>query len=126
MANDNDIFLLAEDEPRLTLANELDADTNVYNFKHVPHLGLISPEPKSIMIPTMAIAGFNHSSLKALESMNEGDMLDVTSDPDNKVYKQWNPPDIFAIKKGFRKMYKIRTLISDSLGFPLIVADEVV
>lgn len=122
----NDIFLMAEEEPRLTFKQELDSETNMFDFRHVPHLGLIAPDPDSILIPTMAIAGFNHSSLPALELMKEGDILDVSSDPDNPIYKQWNPPDLFKIEKGFRKLYKVRILIPDSLGFPLIVADAVV
>lgn len=119
---DNDMFLFPKGERRLKLSRDI-GGSKVFEFQHLPHLGLINPNPSCTMIPTMAFAGFNPESLDDIALIAEGDLIDITSDPTHRVYQYWNPPENLQIPIGFRQMHRVKHVVRDSIGFPLIITE---
>ncbi len=125
MAND-EIPIPLEEEPRFKFEHEIGSDTRVFSFSHLPPYGLLSPNPQALLIPGMAMAAFNPSSLEALNMVKDGDLIQVTGNPEHEIYKAWGPPPEYQIPVGFSRMYRVRLRVEDALEYPIIVADEAI
>jgi hypothetical protein len=121
---DNEIAIPIETDPRFKFERELNGSTKVFSLNHLPHVGLLSPNPKALVIPGMAFQMFNESSLDAINKVEVGDLVQVSCDPKHEIYKAWNPPAEYAIEEGFSRMYRIRFVTIDAWGFPVFIADE--
>lgn len=121
---ENEITIPIEQEPRFKFEKELTGETKIYSFNHLPHLGLLSPNPTALLVPAMAFACFNPSSLESANMVNVGDLIQVSSDPTHEIYKAWNPPKEYEIPLGFTRMYRVRLVSKDAMGYPIFVADE--
>ena len=102
----------------------LEGGTQVFAFQGAPHLVLISPEPRIILIPGLCFQIFNPISLPDLEMVKEGDLIQLTASPDHEVYKAWNPSEEYAIEPGFTRTMRVRFAMKDNEQFPIIGADE--
>ena len=123
---ENEITVPVETDPRLKFERELGGNTKVFSFDHLPHVGLLSPNPTALLVPAMAFACFNPASLEAAALVNVGDLIQVSSNPDHEIYRAWNPPDEYKIEKGFSRMYRVRLTSTDAMGYPIFVADEAI
>lgn len=127
MANEpNEITIPLEEEPRFKFEHELGGSTKVFSFDHLPHYGLLSPNPQALLIPCMAMAAFNPSSLEAADMVQEGDLIQVTGNPNHEIYKAWGPPPEYQIPVGFSRMYRVRLRVLDALDYPILIADEAI
>jgi hypothetical protein len=126
MSSDNEISIPVETNPRFKFERELSQSTNIFSLEYGPQVGLLSPNPKALLLPGMALQLFNPSSLEHLNRANVGDLIQISCDPNHEYYKAWNPPEIYRVEEGFSRMYRIRFVEMDCMGFPNIVADEAI
>lgn len=121
---DNEIAIPIESDPRFKFERELGGSTKVFSLNHLPHVGLLSPNPKALVVPAMAFQMFNESSLPAANMVEVGDLIQVSCDPTHDIYKAWNPPADYAVEVGFTRMYRVRFVTTDAMGFPVWISDE--
>lgn len=121
---DNEIAIPIESDPRFKFERELNGSTKVFSLNHQPHVGLLSPNPKALIIPGMSFQMFNESSLDAINLVGVGDLIQVSCDPTHDIYKAWNPLAEYAVEANFSRMYRVRFVTTDGWGFPIFIADE--
>lgn len=124
MASEKEIYLDVDPEARLEYSNSL-GDYSIFTLDTLPHLSLQCPDPSAIIIPALTFAAFNPASLDQFQNIKENDMIQVSTDLDHKIYKSWNPPAEFLPERGKSTMYKVRLIVEDALGYPIIVGSEV-
>lgn len=121
---DNEITVPVTEDPCFKFERELNGSTKLFTLDYLPHIGLLSPDPSALLIPAMAFQLFNPNSLPNANMVQVGDLIQVSSDPNDPIYKAWNPPAEYRIEEGYSKMFKVKYLTEDALGFPCFIADE--
>ncbi len=125
MANDStELTIPIEKNPHFTLQNDLDSETNVWGLDYFPHYGMIAAQPSALCIPAITMACFNPASIPFLEKVKVGDFINATADIHHPIFTAWNPPKDYMLEEGFQKMYVVKNVDEDALGFPIIVAEE--
>lgn len=119
---DNEIVIPLEEKPRFKFERDL-GSSRVFSLDHQPHVSLLSPNPSALLVPGMAFQLFNPSSLEAANMVQEGDLIQVSCDPTHEIYRAWNPPAEYAIEEGFSKMFRVRYVNKDAMGFPVFISD---
>lgn len=123
---ENEITIPQDEKPRFKFEREMNGKTKVFSFNHEPQYGLLSPDPQALLIPCMSMAAFNPSSLDAASMVSEGDLIQVSANPNSEIYKAWGPPKEYQIEPGFSRLYRVRMVVTDALDYPIFVADEAV
>jgi hypothetical protein len=126
MSKPNEIKLDVEPNPTFKFEREMTGNTRVFSFEHQPHLGLLSVDPEACLIPGLAFSCFNPSSLEFLHDVRVGDMIQVRSDINNRVYQAWGPPQEFVIPEDYSALYRVRMVTADTMDYPIIIADEAI
>jgi hypothetical protein len=120
---ENEIAVELEKEPKFKLVNEVN-ETKTYSFEFLPTLGIISPDPKCLMVAETCFRIFNPCAAETVKNVKVGDMIALTCDTDHKVMKAWNPPAEYQLEPGYTNLYRVRHVSKDTNGMNVIVADE--
>lgn len=124
MATENELYIPVSNDPRFKIKNEMTNGTKVCTLDFQPHIGLMCPEPHAIMLAGSAFQMFNPVSLDHLKQLKVGDLIHTTCDPNDEIYKFWDPPADYAVEANFSKMYKVAHIDTCGLGLPIIIADS--
>lgn len=125
MADNNEIKIDIEDTPRFTLDDELGNGRRIFTYRHSPQYALLATADPTILIPGLAFAAFNKSSMDMLKMVREGDTIQVSADPMNEIYQAWNPPDEYKVWKGYEQSFRVKIQKDDAMGFPMLVGEPV-
>jgi len=117
-----ELYLEREEIPRLQITGELDETNKMYSWNHAPHLAIYSPGAEAlVLMPSLPLLAFNPSALPSLEAMVQGDLIQLFADPDNEVYKLWNPPEEFQYQAGHVNTMRVKIREKDVLDYPVAV-----
>jgi hypothetical protein len=123
MANQDEIQIHPEAAPRFKLQDELGGGTRLFTLEHSPQYGLLATKNPALLIPGLAFASFNKSSLPDMKMLRENDLIQVSCDPDTDIYRAWDPPEEYQVQKGYNQMFKVKLLKMDAMDYPMIVAE---
>lgn len=124
---ENEISVAVErDRKFFERIDTLEGGTQIFKFEHAPHLGLLSPEPRILLIPGEALRIFNPPSIDDLKLVKEGDLVQVTSDPNHPVYVAWNPSEEYQIPEGFSRTMQVKFVTEDTNKLPVLGLEEAI
>lgn len=100
----------------------LDEGTNIYSFNYSLALGLIVNDPQVLVIPACLFHMFNPISVPDLKKVQVGDLIQVTVDPNDPLYKAWEGPEDQILDENYSKIFAVESKELDLEGLEVIVA----
>ena len=111
-------------KPRFNLLNYRESGLSLFEYKHTPEFGLISPSPISMFLYEACFKDCDQVSLTHLDKLKAGDIVQVSLDLTDPAWEVWKPPAQF--KNIPPQPLKLLFKLEDKRGRRVWVFDEAI
>lgn len=123
MAENEELFIDIEDEPRLFLEKE-EGETRIFRYNHCPHLGLVCPDPQILYLPCLPMKAFAPNSEEFFPMVRENDLIIVSYDSQNKISQRYtHKAERFKLDSDFHMITRVKQIAPDVTGTPMFIAE---